>query len=370
MIISIVIAFFSIIFLMVVHEFGHFFIAKKAGVNVEEFGLGYPPRIFGKKIGQTLYSINLIPLGAFVKIRGESGIEDYQSFIGLPMIKRVAIVLGGVISFWIVAIILFSIVFYIGVEVPITDEDVSGLNNIKVQIVKVVPNTPAGIAGLRIGDIITNAKSQISNIKIDKVSDFQKLISEQNGQEITLIIKRGDRFFDVSLVPRVSPPENEGPLGLQLQRTATFISKHPWYQAPYEGVAFCGDLTYKTIESLIKILAGLFSGKGLAQGAEPAGPIGIAVFLARAAEMGVGFFLYFIAAVAALLAIFNLLPIPALDGGKILFLAIEKIRGKSVSPKIEQTITTVFFFLLISLSLFVTIKFDIPRFSDFLKNSF
>jgi regulator of sigma E protease len=121
---------------------------------------------------------------------------------------------------------------------------------------------------------------------------------------------------------------------------------------------------------LAKLLFDLVRGKGLPSGAEPAGPIGITVYLAKAAELGAGFFLYFIGSIAVLLAIFNLLPIPALDGGKLLFLAIEKIKGKSVSPKVEQAVTALFFFLLIGLSVFVTIKFDIPNLSQFIKGGF
>jgi regulator of sigma E protease len=113
----------------------------------------------------------------------------------------------------------------------------------------------------------------------------------------------------------------------------------------------------------------LFMAKGLPQGSEFAGPLGITIFLANAASYGAGFFLYFIGIISIFLAIFNLFPIPALDGGKLIFLAIEKVRGKPVSAKVEQTITLIFFLLLISLSLFVTIRFDIPRFAEFFKAS-
>lgn len=370
MILTIILAFFSVIFLMIIHEFGHFIIAKKCGVKIEEFGIGYPPRIFGRKIGQTLYSLNLLPFGAFVKIKGETGgIEEYQSFIGLPMIKRVAIVLGGVLSFWIAAAILFMLVFNIGVELPITDEESHNLINPKIKIVEVYSGTPAQQTLIKKGDVIINIKNQKLNIKIDKVTEFQKFINENKGQEIILTIKRGDRVFDVSLTPRISPPENEGPIGVQLQRTETFIKKYPWYQTPLKGLSYCGELTFKAAAGLANLFLNLILGKGLPEGAEPAGPLGITVFLARAAELGAGFFLYFIGVVAVLVALTNLLPIPALDGGKLLFLAIEKIRTKAVSPKTENFVTMVFFIILIVFSIFITIKFDIPKFSEFLKTS-
>ena len=126
MLITLLVAFFSLILLMVIHEFGHFIIAKKFGVKVEEFGIGYPPRLFGKRFGQTLYSINLIPLGAFVKIFGEEGDVHYpKSFSNLAIWKRILIVLGGVIAFWVAAIIIFSVLFGIGASVPVGDQDIA-----------------------------------------------------------------------------------------------------------------------------------------------------------------------------------------------------------------------------------------------------
>ena len=152
-IITLVIAFFSLVALMAIHEFGHFIIAKRFGVKVEEFGIGYPPRIFGKKIGETIYSINWIPFGAFVKIYGEEGlpaqaggVDDYRSFMNLKIWKRVLIVIGGVAAFWIVSAILFSIVFAIGANIPIGDQDVQGVNNIQVKIISVESGSPADLA--------------------------------------------------------------------------------------------------------------------------------------------------------------------------------------------------------------------------------
>lgn len=370
MVLAIIIAFFSVIFLMIIHEFGHFIIAKKSGIRVEEFGIGYPPRIFGKKIGKTTYSLNLLLLGAFVKIHGEQGgIEDYQSFVGLPIWKRVFIVLGGVISFWIAAVVIFTVVFNLGVVVPIDDK--APISNAEVQIVDVHQNSPAQTAGIKRGDVVKELWVDKSDKKtINKVTDFQDFVNINKGKEVGFTIQRDKQTLEVYLVPRISPPQNEGAIGVQLERTATVIDKYPWYQTPIKGTVYCGEITLRATQSLVKLFSDLITGKGLPENAEPAGPLGIMVFLAKAAELGVGFFLYFIGAIAVLLAIFNLLPIPALDGGKLLFLAIEKIRSKAVAPKVEQIVTTVFFFLLISLSIFVTIKFDIPKLSEFIKTGF
>lgn len=359
-ILTLIIAFLSLIALMVIHEFGHFIIAKKFGVRVDEFGIGYPPRIFGKKIGETIYSINLIPLGAFVRIYGEEGgADDYRSFTGLKIWKRVLIVLGGVVAFWMASIVLFSIVFAVGANIPVTD-DAAGLGSVAVKVFMVAQNSPADLAGLKAGDTILN---------INKISDFQKITNDNKGKEIALTIERQGKTFDVSLTPRVLSPQNEGPVGVALERLATIAQKYPWYLAPVKGATYCFEITVNALKGLYEVFANLFSGKGLPQGAEFAGPLGITVFLASAVNGGIGFFLYFIGVISVFVAIFNLFPIPALDGGKLIFLLIEKIQKKPVPVKVEQSITVAFFIILITLSIFITVKFDIPRFSDFLKSS-
>jgi len=371
MIFTIIIAFISLIGLIILHELGHFILAKKFGVKVEEFGIFLPPRLFGVKIGETIYSLNLLPLGAFVKLYGEEGgIEDYRSFIGKPIWQRVLIVLGGVVAFWIVAAVLFSIVFGIGAKVPVTDEANHNLIDPRVQIRKVSPASPAEIAGIKAGDIIRELKINNQQLTINKVKEVQELTDAHRGKEITLTIERGEEFFDISLVPQISPPEGEGAMGVALQRIATVIEKHFWYQAPIQGILYSGKLTGEIIQGLAKILKDIFQGRGVPPEAEPAGLLGITVFLAMATQFGLGFFLYFVGIIAISVAIFNLLPIPALDGGKLLFLAIEKIRRRPISQKIEQNITAIFFFLLIILLIFVTIKFDIPRFVEFLNERF
>ncbi len=361
MILTLLIAFFSLITLMIIHEFGHFIIAKKFGVKVEEFGIGYPPRIFGKKFGDTIYSVNLVPFGAFVKIYGEEGgVDDYRSFSNLAIWKRVLICLGGVIAFWLAAIVIFSVAFGIGASVPIGDQDILGITDIKVQILAVSKDSPADLAGLKSGDEVTNIK---------KISDFQKFVQDNKGKKITLNINRGGNNFDVNLTPRVSYPADQGPTGLALERNANIIKKYPWYEAPIQGTIYTGKITRESLVGIYGFFASLFSGKGVPEGAQLAGPIGITIFLSMAADYGLGFFLYFIGSLTVLLAIFNLFPIPALDGGKLLFLMIEKIMQKPVPVKWEQGITIVFFILLISMSLFVTVKFDVPRVMELWKAS-
>lgn len=377
-ILTFVFAFACLIALMVIHEFGHFIIAKKFGVRVEEFGIGYPPRVFGKKIGETIYSVNLLPLGAFVRIYGETGgLDDYRSFSNLKIWQRVLIVIGGVAAFWVAAMIIFSVVFGLGADLPVGDDDVQGLTNPQIKVIAVSANSPAGQAGLRVGDTLLQIKSMRYEgaqygpevLSLSKIKDFQDFTKSHAGEQVEISIKRGDKVLSATLSPRVNPPAGEGVVGIGLERTATLVAKYPWYFAPVQGVTYTWQTTVNAIKGLYQVIADLFAGKGAPQGASFAGPLGITVFLANAASYGAGFFLYFIGVIAVLIAIFNLFPIPALDGGKLIFLLIEKIKGRPVSEKVEQRITLLFFAILIILSIFITIKYDIPRFSDFIKSS-
>ncbi|OGZ65883.1 MAG: hypothetical protein A3C50_00795 [Candidatus Staskawiczbacteria bacterium RIFCSPHIGHO2_02_FULL_43_16] len=353
MIVTLLIAFLSLIALMIIHEFGHFIIAKKFGVKVEEFGIGYPPRLFGKQFGETIYSVNLIPLGAFVRIYGEEGgVDDYRSFVGLAIWKRILIVLGGVLAFWIASAIIFSFVFFIGASVPVGDQDVVGVTSTQVLVMAVQADSPAQKAGLKPKDEI---------VGFNKIADFQAFIEANKGAAASLTFKRDGKEMTVSLTPRVTYPEGQGPTGVALERVANVIEKAPWYLAPVKGIMFTGEITWAALAGVYGFFTSIFSGQGVPPEAQLAGPVGITIFLSKAADYGVGFFLYFIGSLSVLLAIFNLFPIPALDGGKLLFLIIEKIQKKPVPVNWEQGLTILCFVLLITMSIFITVKFDIPR---------
>ena len=358
MILSIITVFLSLTGLMVLHEFGHFIIAKKYGVKVEEFGLGYPPRLFGKKIGETLYSVNLIPFGAFVKLFGEEKeVKDKRSFTGRPIWQRAFIVLGGVLSFWIIAAILLSLVVFIGAPYEISDEEAGVLRDPRVQIIAVSANSPAQGAGLQVGDTIREIK--IENVEysgINKVKEVQDILQKGRGKEIILTTERGNKMIESSVLSRENPPPEEGAVGIGLARTA--IKSSPWYKAPWLGIKATFNTTFLVILGWYQVIAKLFAAEPT--GVQFLGPVGIFDIMRQRSEMGINYYLHFIAIISIYLAVFNLLPIPALDGGKLLFLGIEKIKKRPVSPEFEQKITTVFFLLLISLMILVTIK-DIKR---------
>lgn len=348
MVLEIIIVIIALIGLLVIHELGHFLTAKKLGVKVEEFGIGYPPRIFGRKFGETIYSINLLPFGAFVRIQGEEEkVEGERSFSERPILHRSAIILGGVVTFWIVAFLIFTVVAGVWGLPQAVGDDFPG--KAQVQIIQVAKNSPAQLAGLKAGDVIEN---------FGKVKALQDFTKENTGKEITLTVKRGKETLNVSLVPREAPPENQGAMGVALARVARF--KYPFYQAPLIGAKATGVRTVQIPIVLGTILRRALQGEKV-EGVELVGPIGIGDLMSQSLRSGVDNFLLFLAMIALWLALVNILPIPALDGGKFLFLIIEAVRKKPVSQAIEQKLTAVFFLALILLMALVTVK-DIMRF--------
>ncbi|MDP3093435.1 MAG: M50 family metallopeptidase [bacterium] len=350
MFITIFISFISLIILVSLHELGHFLTARKFGVRVEEFGFGYPPRIFGKKIGETVYSLNLLPFGAFVRI-SEQDRTDPSSFSAKPLWQRALIIFNGAAFFWLVAAVLFSIVFMIGAPTAIGDSE-TGVPETKVQITSVSAGSPASQAGLKAGDIILGLKSESAEITVNKVKEVQEFIDAARGKNIVLSLKRGGKVFEAEAIPRESPPSGQGALGIGLARTG--LKSYPVFSSVFEGIKATFRVTELVIVTYAKSLGQVF--RRLPTGLQLVGPIGIVGLLSQGVSMGASYFLQMIGFLSINVAVINLLPIPAFDGGKLFFLGIEAIRKKPVSQKLEEKITFVFFSLLIILMVFVSIK--------------
>ncbi|RLC38761.1 MAG: hypothetical protein DRH33_04005 [Candidatus Nealsonbacteria bacterium] len=363
MIFSILIVLFAVVGLLVLHEFGHFLLAKKFGVKVEEFGVFLPPRIWSKKVGETIYSLNLLPFGAFVKLAGEEKrVKQPWSFSQKPIWQRMLIVLGGVASFWLIAFLILTLVSGIwGLPKAVSDdfkpENLKGgieiVEEPQIQIVGVSENSPAKKAGLQVGDVIYEFKVQSSKFQIKKIEKLQELAFSHKGEKVVLGIKRGKETLEISLVPREFPPEEEGPIGIILAKIVKL--RYPWFRAPLQGAL----LTYQETVQIPIILGNVFYRflKGeKPKGVKFVGPIGIGNLMVQALERGLDNFLILIGMISIWLALFNLFPIPALDGGKLLFLAVEGVRKKPVSQEFEERITTFFFFAFILLMIFITIK--------------
>ena len=346
-----VIAFFSLIGLVVLHELGHFLMAKKFGVRVEEFGIGLPPRLVGKRVGETLYSLNLLPLGAFVKLTGEEGQSpDPRSFSQRSLLQRALIVGAGIAAFWVIAFLIFlALALSTGIPAGISDETNGRVLNPEVRVLGIAPASPAKEAGLKVGDRVKG---------FERVGEFQNFIEQNKGIQIVLEVARQKDSLAIPIIPRIEPPAGQGPLGIQLVRTGNI--KYSWYEAPVAALQKTAGLTFDIAKSLAATLQGLFGGRGLPQGVDVVGPIGILDLLRNSFAFGIGHFFSFLAVLSVYLALFNALPIPAVDGGRLFFLGIEAARRKPMGAIIEQRINAFFFVLLITFMIWVTIK-DITR---------
>lgn len=349
--------------LILVHEFGHFFVAKRAGAKVEEFGIGFPPRVLGWKKGETMYSLNVFPIGGFVKIYGEAGEkkDDPRSFASKNIGTRAIIIGAGVLMNVLLAILLFSFGHFVGLPQVLDDELTTTsvrVKNITVRIVGVANGSPAEAAGVEAGDVIfalTGPNSKRADIK--SIQEVQGFIEGFKGQEIAFFMKRGNEIIEKNIVPRMNPPEGEGALGIAMARIGEV--SYPFYLAPLKGIESTAVFARETIRGFGVIVKDFLTTGKVSEGL--AGPIGIAVMSGQAQKMGFLFLLQFVALISINLAIINVIPFPALDGGRLLFLAIEKIKGSPVRQKYEKIAHTVGFALLILVMIFITFR-DIGRF--------
>ena len=346
--------------LILVHEFGHFFAAKKAGAKVEEFGFGFPPRIWGVKRGETLYSINLLPIGGFVKIYGEDGEErkDPRSFSSRSILTRSLIIVAGVVMNMLLAVVLFSAGHFVGLPQVLNEESpLAGVKNIRVRVAEVVKDSPAELAAIQVGDTIVELHFNDEKLTgVRTIASVQNFITAHHSETITLVVERAGESISKELIPRENPPEGEGAVGIAMVRTGEI--SYPFYLAPLKGIESTFFVTVGTLRAFGGIVADLVT-TGSLRG-ELSGPVGIAVLTGQVQKMGFIFLLQFMALISVNLAIINALPFPALDGGRLFFLGIEKIRGKPVNQKYEKIAHTIGFALLILLMIVVTFR-DIGR---------
>ena len=361
MIITTIIIFFLVLGLIVLfHEAGHFLAARYFGVKVEEFGLGFPPR--AKKLfkkGDTEYTLNWLPIGGFCKIMGEDG-EDKnnpESFASRGVGQRALILSAGVIMNIILAALLFSLIFMVGMPTDITGgidkSKIGSFKDQKVQISAVAENSPAAEAGIMMGDAVY----KIDETEIVSIEELQNYVDGRRGEEVSVYLLRGKEEVTKKITPRENPPENEGSLGISLAETA--LVSYPVHQAIWKGIVYTGEITIFIITAFAGIIWSLLTvGKA---GVEVSGPVGIAVLTGQVSAMGLIYLLNFTALISVNLAIINALPFPALDGGRLLFLAVEKIKGSPVNQNFEAKVNNYGFMLLMFLMLVVTF-YDVGKY--------
>lgn len=351
MILVAVIAFIVMLLALVLaHEAGHFFAAKWSGCNVEEFGFGFPPRLFSFIRKGTRYSFNLLPLGGFVKIEGENMDEAEPtptSFAAKSAGKRVFILSAGVIMNMVLAYVLLTVQAGVGAPTLVTDTNTSALTSQKTYILDVAKDSPAEKAGFKEFDRIV----EMQGIKDPSIDQVQQIVSQYAGQEVNVEVDRAGQKIKAYVLVRENPPEGEGATGVSLASTG--LIKAPWWKAPWVGLTRTWDMLVAILVQFWALIGQLFQ-HGNA-GDTLTGPIGIAVYTNEATQLGLPYFLEFMALISINLAIINILPLPALDGGRILFVGLEKIFGRRSLGKIEHYTHTAGFVALIALMVFITL---------------
>ncbi len=344
--------------LVLVHEFGHFLFAKRAGMKVEEFGFGFPPRLYGWKKGETIYSINWIPFGGFVKILGEDGDErGPRSFAAGSFPQRLLVLVAGVAMNFLLAALLLVIVNFFGLRIGLVEGDTTNARNLEVQVIDVVQGSPAQAAGLEPLDVILGYAEGGRSIGVSSAKEVQDIVIAHEGRPLVLEIGRGGETVTKTATPRVNPPEGQGALGISLALTG--VVSYPWYEALWRGVYDAVLLAMNTVLGYYALLKTLFThGKLIA---EVSGPIGIASLTGQAARVGFNYLLQFVALISVNLAVLNIIPFPALDGGRVLLLVVEKIKGSPVHKRAEGLVNVIGFYILVSLMIYVTYK-DIVKY--------
>ena len=329
--------------LIIAHELGHFTTAKAFGVKVEEFGVGFPPRLLSIKRGETRYSLNAIPLGGFTKMAGEVDPSETRSLASKSIGVRILVLSAGSLMNALLPLLLFSIAFMVPHDVVVG----------QVLVEEVAPNSPAAMAGIQSEDTIISINGKTLNNTIDLSREIQLNL----GKEVTMVIHHGDSVTEeVKLIPRWKPPEGQGAIGILVSTAnpAIVSQREPFWRAIPLGVKEC-------IETFVLFKNGILSLFIGTVAFQVGGPVAIAQITGEMAKAGIRPLLEFAAFLSINLAIINIFPLPALDGGRIVFVLLEWVRrGKRISPRTEGLIHGIGFALLMAAILAITYQ-DIIR---------
>lgn len=345
--------------LIFAHELGHFLVAKVTGMRVDEFALGFPPKIFSFKWGETTYSLNLIPFGGYVKIPG----EDYEEsalkleesdrlFYNKPKWAQVAVLVSGVAFNIILAWLLISVGFMTGLPTSASSDAGFDVEDPRLLITSVLPDSPAEDAELKTGDEILSLISDGQTFsEIEDIERVQDIIANSED-ELVLGILRGDEFLEKGVLPEEGVVDGKTAIGVGLDMVG--IAKLAPHRALVEGARTTVSMTGAITVGLWNFIADAFSGG--ADLSQVAGPVGIATLVGDASRLGFVYLMSFTAIISIHLAVINLVPFPALDGGRLLFVLIEKLKGSPIKPKIANALNVVGFAILILLMIVVTVS--------------
>lgn len=350
--------------LVFVHELGHFLFAKLTKTKVLSFAIGFEPTLFKKKRGETTYKLNLIPFGGYVRIFGQDPSEDIskepdRAYINKSTGAKLLILLGGVLFNFIFAWILLTAGLIMGTPslvVPPENGEVVISSNATNEVLRVLPNSPADIAGIKPGDQIL--KVTVGDTTVEKPDTFRirQLVLDNANKEVFKfeVLRAGEQTKEVSIVPASTSNEGEFIVGLSVEEL--IIKKLPFFSAIKTGFSDTVFLTKETFLAFKDLI--IDSTKGEADISNLTGPVGMVGIVGDASARGFGYLLYFTALISINLAVLNLIPFPALDGGQIVFVLIESITKKKIPAKVATYTNLIGFGLLILLMIAVTI-FDV-----------
>src|SRR3989338_272142 len=369
--------------LVFVHELGHFIAAKKAGIRVDEFALGFPPKIIGKRVGETIYNLNLIPFGGYVKIFGDDGedaeqamkqergtdtesqlengvsesermevvYDDKRSFTSKPRWIQAIVLVSGVLGNIVFAWLLISISFMSGIPSSVEGRYAENVRSPKLMITNVLPDSPADRAGLQSGDVITSIEEGSKRLDTTDSEATSNFIGEST-EKLSISYTRGKEQGAISVVPVAGIVEGKPAIGVGLDTIG--VVRFGFFRSFFEGALMTSDLLREVTIGLFGFLKQALLGN--ADLSAVTGPVGIAGLVGEARVLGVIYLLSFTAFISINLAVLNLVPIPALDGGRLLFLAIEGITRRSIPAKLTRTVNTAGFILLILFMVFITYR--------------
>ena len=352
-----------IIVLIVVHEFGHFVAAKLSGMRVDEFGLGYPPRaaVVGK-IGETILTVNWLPFGGFVKIYGEDPgvgiLEDVgagQAFSSRPRLAQAFVLIAGIAMNLVFAYVLIVGALLSGTPRALSQDEISRAQNVELAVAGVLPGTPAALAGLATGDIILSAEDGHFVFSGVDPSAFTSFVSNGGGNTtIALSVRRAngkeETIFARPIAGIVATDPERVVLGIEVAPVG--VVPLSFRSALTEGASLTWGATIITAEGLAHFFVGVFTFS--ADLSQVAGPVGIVGVVGAASTEGLGNLLSLVAIISINLALINLIPIPALDGGRLLFVIIESVIRRPIKPSVARAVNSIGFAFLILLMLVVT----------------
>jgi regulator of sigma E protease len=351
--------------LVVVHEFGHFIAARRNGVEVEEFGIGFPPKLWGKQVktknSEFEFTINALPLGGFVRLKGENdAAEAPGSFGAATLSTKVKVMLAGVVMNLATALVLFTLLALIGMPKIIDNQftvasDTKVTRTVTVSADQVVKDQPAAQAGIEGGDVFVSLNGEA----IDHAGQVGEIARENAGKTIPAVVTRDGQQKEFAVDVNAQNTGQgyigiiEGASGIQQQRST--------WSAPVVAVGLTGQITQLTFKGLGTALGSLFKGDTKTASEQVSGPVGIAFVIKEGSKLGINFILFIIAIISLSLAIMNVLPIPALDGGRLAVLLAFRALKKDLTKEREERIAATGFIALMGLFVLITIV-DVKRF--------